>query len=136
MKTFRKICICCPAGCHLTVTLADDGEIQVNGNNCPRGDIYARQELRDPRRTVTATVAAAGDPHCRIPVKSSEPVPLALIDGLLAELYTLAVPLPVTMGQSLLPDYRQTGIDIVATRTMMAEGGPERARSSARPTCP
>jgi len=115
MKTLQKICICCPTGCHLTIQLAD-GNIEVTGNRCPRGDNYARQEINDPRRIVTATVAAAGNPHCRIPVKSSEPLPCAMIPALLEELYAMQVSLPVAMGQILLKDYCQTGIDIIATR--------------------
>lgn len=118
METIQKICICCPAGCHLEITRAEDGSIQVSGNNCPRGDKYARQEMSDPRRTVTATVAAAaakGDFHCRIPVKSTAPVPMALIPGLLERLYALKVKLPVTIGDILLKDCPQPGIDIVAT---------------------
>ena len=117
METLQKICICCPTGCHLTIKIEND-KIEVTGNRCPRGDNYARQEVSDPRRTVTATIAAAGNPHCRIPVKSSEPVPRAMIPDLLEELYAMQIPLPVTLGQILLKDYRQTGIDIVATRSM------------------
>ena len=115
METVRKICICCPAGCHLEITRADDGTVQVSGNNCPRGDKYARQEMSDPRRTVTTTVAAEGDAHCRIPVKSTAPVPMALIPGLLETLHALKIKLPVTLGNCILKDCPQTGIDIVAT---------------------
>lgn len=115
METIQKICICCPAGCHLEITRSEDGTIQVSGNNCPRGDKYARQEMSDPRRTVTATVAAQGDPHCRIPVKTTVPVPMALIPGLLERLYALNVKLPVTIGDCLLKECPQPGIDVVAT---------------------
>ena len=116
METIQKICICCPTGCHLEITRAGDGSIQVSGNNCPRGDKYARQEMSDPRRTVTATVAAAeGAFHCRIPVKTTAPVPMALIPGLLERLYALKVKLPVAIGDILLKDCPQSGIDIVAT---------------------
>ena len=115
MQTIQKICICCPAGCHLEITRGDDGAIKVSGNNCPRGDKYARQEVTDPRRTVTTTVAAVNNPHCRIPVKSTAPVPMAMIPELLQALYALEIPLPVALGDIILKDYRQSGIDIVAT---------------------
>jgi CxxC motif-containing protein len=114
MEKFHKICISCPAGCHLDITR--DGEnISVSGNNCPRGVKYAQQELTDPRRIVTAVVFAAGDKRICIPVKSSAPVPMKLIPELLKELYSLRIPLPVGIGEVILKDFRSTGIDVVAS---------------------
>ncbi len=117
MKSCSKICINCPAGCHLEITLASDGLLRISGNQCPRGAQYARQEITDPRRTVTAVVRSAGEPAVCIPVKSSEPVPKAMIPELLKMLFGLKVPLPVELGQILVENYRGTGIRILATRT-------------------
>ena len=48
-------CINCPVGCRMTVTLSDGGDVlSVEGNTCPRGDRYARQESVQPLRMVTA----------------------------------------------------------------------------------
>ena len=114
MEKFHKICISCPAGCHLEITR--DGEnINVSGNNCPRGVKYAQQELTDPRRIVTAVVFAAGNKRICIQVKSSAPVPMKLIPELLKELYSLRIPLPVGIGEVILKDFRSTGIDVVAS---------------------
>ena len=46
-------CIVCPRGCHLKV---DDSTLEVTGNSCPRGAAYGKQEVVDPRRTLTSTV--------------------------------------------------------------------------------
>lgn len=52
----KLICIVCPKGCHLE---ADEGpSIVVRGNACPRGAVYAREEMTAPKRTVTATCRA------------------------------------------------------------------------------
>lgn len=114
MKKFHKICISCPAGCHLEIE--QDGEnISVTGNTCPRGVKYAQQELTDPRRVVTAVVFAEGEKRVCIPVKTSAPVPMALIPGLLKELFAKRVALPVEIGQVIIKDFRSTGIDVVAS---------------------
>ena len=38
-------CICCPVGCALTVTIADDSSVTVTGNRCPRGAAYGEKEV-------------------------------------------------------------------------------------------
>lgn len=114
MEKFHKICISCPAGCHLEIT-REGKDISVCGNNCPRGVKYAQQELTDPRRIVTAIVFAEGDRRICIPVKSSAPVPMKLIPELLKELYSLKVPLPVEIGDMIIRDFRSTGIDVVSS---------------------
>ena len=52
MKT-NLICIRCPIGCCLTVTKQKSGKVKVEGNRCPRGEEYGKQEVTDPRRIVT-----------------------------------------------------------------------------------
>ncbi len=49
----RFTCIRCPIGCNLVVKKYADGKIVVSGNNCPRGEEYGKQELTEPRRTIT-----------------------------------------------------------------------------------
>ena len=52
-------CISCPLGCQISVEMEDGNIISVKGNTCPRGERYARQEVLDPRRTVTSTDCTA-----------------------------------------------------------------------------
>ena len=48
------ICITCPKGCHLSVD--ENNDYAVTGNACPRGEIYGKNELKNPVRVVTSTV--------------------------------------------------------------------------------
>ena len=50
MEKRELICIGCPLGCPLTVTMEETG-ITVTGNTCKRGEIYAkkRSDGSDPR---------------------------------------------------------------------------------------
>ena len=52
MREKELVCIGCPLGCSLKVTIQDDSTMEVTGNTCPRGADYARKELTDPRRIV------------------------------------------------------------------------------------
>lgn len=58
-------CIVCPIGCSLVVEAEEKEEPRVTGNRCPRGAAYAVEELRAPKRMVTATCRLLpADPSC------------------------------------------------------------------------
>jgi butyrate kinase len=47
----------------------------VIGNSCERGFAYGLAEVNHPTRTLTTTVRIDGAMHCRLPVKTSKPIP-------------------------------------------------------------
>ena len=66
------ICIGCPRGCRLEVEM--EGEtITVRGNSCPKGEEYAKQEMTNPRRVVTAVIHTTSRQIPWLPVKTSAP---------------------------------------------------------------
>jgi len=107
----EMICIVCPIGCRLTVTDGPEG-ITVTGNQCPRGETYAKEETTNPRRMVTGTVAKAGGG--RLPVATSQPVPKAQTFAVITALRTITAPANTKMGDILVTDIAHTGADIVA----------------------
>ena len=121
MSDITKTCIICPAGCVLTIR-QENGEWLVSGNRCPRGGQYAIQEMTDPRRTVTATAETDSAEYPRVPLKTALPVPKAKIAAVLEAIGSLKVQLPVQGGTCLLCNAANTGIDIIATRTLPPEG--------------
>ena len=44
METRELTCIGCPLGCALTVTMNGKEVVEVKGNTCKKGDIYARKD--------------------------------------------------------------------------------------------
>lgn len=111
------ICITCPKGCTLEVTL--DGEKIVNVvSGCNRGQHYAEQELFDPRRMIASTVRIRGAAHPLLPVYTRTPFPKPRIPELLAALREVEVSAPVQMGDVVLANVLGTGIDVVASRGM------------------
>lgn len=115
-------CIVCPIGCHLTVNRTEDGSLEVSGNRCKRGVAYAEEEFRDPRRMVTGTCAVTHGSFFRLPVRSSESVPVDQIPAFLNAMYELRVPAPVSRGDCVAENVADTGIDLVATMSVEREG--------------
>ena len=116
--TQQITCINCPVGCRMTVTLSDTGEIQsIEGNTCPRGATYARQECTLPLRMVTAVIPAEGS-ETPLSVKTASPVPKHLIPDVMTALRGLKVSAPVAIGQVVLPNVCNTGVDIISTRPL------------------
>lgn len=109
----KMICINCPKGCELEVTQVA-GEVKVTGNSCPRGEEYGRAELLNPTRMVTGLVRVAGM-RKPLPVKTMRPVPKGKINEVLFALSQTTVQLPVRIGEVIIPDVADTGIDVVAT---------------------
>lgn len=115
-------CICCPLGCRLTVMLAqgDAGldTIGVVGYKCKRGKDYARQEATHPVRMVTAAVLVEGR-LCPVSVKTERPVPKNRIMQVAAALSEACVAPPVHAGDVVLADVCGTGVDVIATKTVL-----------------
>lgn len=118
----EMICIVCPQGCRLKIdTDEETGEILVSNNICNRGPIYARKELTDPRRTITATVAVEDTIIRRLPVKSSEDIPKDMNFEVMNALKDVKVKAPITMGDVVVSDILGLGIDMIATRSLKVQ---------------
>ena len=106
------ICITCPRGCHLSV----DDNLNVTGNMCPRGVIYAKAELTHPVRMVTSTVEIFSKKECRLPVKTKDPIPKELIFKVMDEINRVVVKAPIKIGDVIIKDVLNSGVDIIATK--------------------
>lgn len=112
----EMVCIVCPIGCHMEVDV--DNDYKTTGNQCPRGPIYAKEELTAPKRVVTTTVKITGGIYNRITVKTKEAIPKELVFKCMEEINKVEVQSPVKMGDVVLKNVLGTGVDIVATRDM------------------
>ncbi len=110
------ICIACPMGCHLTIDIDDD--YKVTGNQCVRGEVYGRKELTNPTRIVTSTVKIKKGIYNRIPVKTNGEIPKADIFKIMKELEKVELTSPVKVGDIVIKNVCNTGIDIVTSRSM------------------
>ena len=121
IETLQFNCTTCPSECLLTVEVKRDtdgavAEVRsVTGNNCPRGDKFAHQELTCPMRVLTTTVAVSGGDEALLPVRTAEAIPLALHAQAMALIRGLVVNAPIRMDDVVLEDLLGTNIDLVAS---------------------
>ncbi|MEQ2907631.1 DUF1667 domain-containing protein [Collinsella sp. CLA-AP-H1] len=120
-KTLQFSCTTCPSECLLTVEVERDANgtvvevCSVTGNNCPRGDKFAHQELTCPMRVLTTTVAVSGGDETLLPVRTAEAIPLKLHAQAMALIRGLVVKASIRMGDVVLPNLLDTGTDLIAS---------------------
>ena len=134
--TKELICIACPRGCTLTVTIDDATNIiEVSGNSCPKGISYGKQEVLCPMRTLTTTVACRSAQHnrkmtgfgepefIRLPVKTGCEIPLEEMKSMIEKIRTITAAAPVRYGDCLaqLTAENGTKIPILACASTEAE---------------
>lgn len=109
-KVREMICIMCPMGCHLTVKQNGDA-VEVTGNSCNRGVIFAKEEITCPKRIVTTSVKTEhGVKSC----KTTTAIPKSMIFDCMKEIEKLRLK-KVKFGQVIIKNVLNTGADVVVT---------------------
>lgn len=119
MNTKELICTVCPNSCNVTVELNKKGEpVKIAGNRCPRGEAFAKQEITCPMRVITSTVVLRGEDgrDALLPVRSSDAFPLSKHAQTMELLRHITVRAPVKMGDVVIHNVLDTGVDIIASR--------------------
>jgi len=111
-------CINCPVGCRMTVTIEDGIVVSVKDHSCKRGDVYARQESVRPLRMVTAVARVKGS-AVPVSLKTQQPIPKDKIKACMEEIFRLDLRLPIMAGDVLKENVADTGVNLVATRTLV-----------------
>ena len=113
----KLVCINCPRGCNLEVENIN-GEIKVTGNSCPRGEQYAINEMTNPLRTVTTTIAIDSMVYDRLPVITSSPVPKAKIMDVCKALKGVEAKAPIKMGDVIVENILGLDVNIIASKSI------------------
>ncbi len=116
MEIKNIICISCPLGCPLQVEFDGVNIGSVTGNTCKRGEVYAKKELTNPTRIVTSTVRVTGSDVEMVSVKTKDDIPKGKIFECVKALKDVVVSSPVKVGDIIISNVADTGVDIVATR--------------------
>ncbi|MGV8982316.1 DUF1667 domain-containing protein [Clostridium sp.] len=107
-------CILCPNGCSLSIYKVGD-EWEVKGNKCPKGRGFAINEITDPRRSICSTIKTTFEKVPRLPVKTNGEVPLEEIFNVMAQINLSSIDKPVHVGDVIIENVSNTGVDIIAT---------------------
>lgn len=117
MEKRELICIGCPLGCPLTVTM-EGTEITVTGNTCKRGEIYAKKEVTNPTRVVTSSVHVKDGVIAMVSVKTKDDIPKDKIFACMEEIRGVSVTAPVHIGDVVIENCAGTGVPVIATKNV------------------
>ena len=109
------ICIVCPKGCHISI---NEENLETNGNSCPKGAEYAKNEVTCPMRTVTGSVGIKGGIHPRLAVRTDRAVPKDKMFDIMDALHKCTVKAPVKRGDVIISNVCETGANVIASRNM------------------
>ncbi len=115
-KTYT--CIVCPKSCSGTLTIQEDGALCTEGFGCKNGERYAENEYKDPKRMLTTTVRIAQAPYPLLPVTSNKEISRTVFGRCLQYLYKVRVNAPVKEGDVIVANILDTGVDILAARSL------------------
>ncbi|MCL2446993.1 MAG: DUF1667 domain-containing protein [Oscillospiraceae bacterium] len=123
MTKMKMICTACPMGCSITATVDDNENIvNITGQNCGRGVAYARAEVANPARSFHSTLRVADGDLPMVSVKTTAPVPKNTLMDCAQATRGMIAKAPIAVGDVLLSDIAGTGVDLVATTRVTANG--------------
>ena len=115
LSTRELTCIGCPMGCALEVKLQGNDVISVNGSSCKIGEKYGTKECTNPTRVVTSSVLVTGGESEILSVKTESDIPKNMIFDCVGALKNVVVKAPIHIGDVVLKNILNTGINIIAT---------------------
>jgi CxxC motif-containing protein len=110
------VCIGCPLGCRTTLRIGGRGEVlKVLGYKCKEGRQYVLEEYRNPVRIFTTTVLTEKSSRPLLPVRTNRPILKSRLKESTLTLVRVKAKPPVRVGQVILPNLLNSGVDVVAT---------------------
>lgn len=118
MDVKKYTCIICPMGCEITLTADGNKIVEVVGNTCKRGENFAKNEYKNPLRTITTVIRLKNSNYRCLPVISNGGIPKDQISNCLNLLKTKEAKAPIKMGDVIIEDILSTGVDIIAAKSV------------------
>jgi CxxC motif-containing protein len=119
MKEVEVICLTCPFACKIKLQIDDLGRIQdISGADCEKGKEYAIKEYKTPERILTATVRTSNKAHPLLSVRTNRTIPKNCLHQCMQVLAGVEVGFPVKIGETVVKNILDTGVDIVATQDL------------------
>lgn len=116
------ICVSCPMGCRLEVTVEASEVLKVTGNQCARGVIYAKKEIVNPTRVLTSVLPVRGGVEDMVSVKTQTDIPKSMLRECVASLKDFVVDAPIHSGDVIIANLCGTNVALIATKTVGKKG--------------
>lgn len=111
-------CIICPNGCDMICETKETELISIEGNLCPKGVEYVKQELTNPQRTISTSVLVEGGELPLVSVRLTKPIPKKDIFRAMEEIKKIRLKAPVTEKTVVIHGILGTDSDVIATKTV------------------
>lgn len=118
MKNKQLICIACPRGCRINLKVRGKEIVKITGNYCRKGIDYAKEEVTSPCRIITTTVRIENGRYAVVPVRSNKPIPKSKVFQAMKILKRTVLKAPVKIGDIVVKNILNTGVDIVCSRSL------------------
>lgn len=118
--TREFVCIICPNGCEISVEMEDGEIISTTGAQCKRGVEYVNGEIHSPMRTLSTSVMVDGGDMPLASVRLTAPIPKDRIMDFMAEVKTIHLKAPVSIGQVVMNDVCGTNSQVIITKNVDA----------------
>ena len=112
----KLTCIECPKGCVLSIDIENCRVVRVSGNECPKGEKYAIQEIESPMRILTSAVLAEGLSLKMVPIRTDKPIPKSRLVEAMEEVKKIRLKEPVRSGSVIVENFLGLGVNLLATR--------------------
>jgi len=110
------ICIACPNGCDMEAEIVDKQIISVKGAKCKRGNEYISQEVIDPKRNIASSVKVISGEIPLVSVRLTDLISKDRIFDTMSEIKKIKIEAPVKIGQVLISNVLNLGVDVIATK--------------------
>jgi CxxC motif-containing protein len=114
-------CTVCPNGCEIEVNYTTKEDAVLTGYACKRGITYALDECFEPKRTFTASVKISGSDRRVLPVRTTAPIPKALLMQAAEALEAISLEVPVKCGEVIVDNFLDTDVKLVSAMTLEGE---------------
>jgi CxxC motif-containing protein len=109
-------CIICPIGCEVTVHHEKGMISNIEGHQCKKGIEYVKEELFDPKRTLTTTMMIKDGELPLVSVKTHKPIPKDKMFKVMDCISQIEVDAPIEIGDVLVKNVLDLDADMVATK--------------------
>ncbi len=113
----KMTCMNCRRGCALEVSFEGNKLISVTGNACARGKDFAKREISETKASFLSEIRLIGSKDF-LPVKTEKPIPKEKFSEAEAFCKGFRVPIPIRIGDVLVNDFCQTGIRLIALKSI------------------
>lgn len=118
MNYVKIVCGSCPMECEMTALVEERKVANIEGNGCTRGLEYGKTEAINPKRQLTTTVKIYNARYPLLPVRTTRPISLEYVPILIKMIKETEVIAPINMGDVILENIFNTGIDVIASRSL------------------